>query len=123
MERCKNIKTIHDGIINFIESNISYESNQAIDDTLKTISTTNNIEYIFRIPIENRIFNFNTAMEWLFFINITLSCIKEEAIEIPNTFDISFSLNDAMIYLSNIYDAKKEDLMDYFEESSDDEDD
>lgn len=121
MESCKTIKNIHDGIIAFIDTKTSFESTQALDDTVESIEKLNSLENIFRVPIENRLFNFSVAMEWLFFINVAIQCIREEAIQVPATFDMSFSVDDAIIYLSNMYDAKKEDLLEYFDEHSSDE--
>jgi hypothetical protein len=117
MDRCKTIKNIRDGIIDFIDTKNTYESSTAIDDTIKSIDAAKDLESIFRIPIENRLFNFNSSMEWLFFICVAIKTIKDESIILPDNFNINFSVEDAMMYLQNIYNNKKEDLEEYFDYS------
>jgi hypothetical protein len=115
----KTIKDIHDGIINYIYDNLIYESNEIIDSTVEKIENSKSMEGIFRLPIDNRIFNFEESIKWLFFIFTTIHYMEIESIIIPNFFDMSFSNDNALGYIYSIYSYKKDDLHKYFEADSD----
>lgn len=120
-KRAKNINDIHDAIVDYISHNSTYESNEAIDDAIKKIGLAISIENIFRIPIEDRLYNFTNSLQWLYFICFIINVIKDEQIVIPTSFNINFSTNDAIIYISNKYNAANETFyQDYFDESDSD---
>lgn len=118
MDKCKTIKDIHDGIVEYILDTASFESNDVIEEVSTKITRAKTIEDIFRIPIDDRLFGLDDAMKWLFFIVVTLTYMKDEDITIPNAFNISFSLNNAFLYLTNTYSARKDDCIEYYEKNN-----
>lgn len=123
-EKCmKGIKDIHDALVNYITHNSTFESHEAIETAIKKIEQSTSIESIFRIPIEERLFNFTNALQWLYFICFVINVIKDEHIMIPSSFNIAFSTDSAIIYLSNKYNAANETFyQDYFDNSDSDSD-
>ena len=112
----KTIKDIHDAIVEFIVKQSSYESNTAIDTTIEKINKMTSLEDIFRIPIEDRLFNYITSLQWIHFIYYVINVINDELIILPPSFNISFSINDAFIYLTNVYNAVGESFhQEYFD--------
>lgn len=117
-DKIKTILDIHNAIVLYISNNSTFESHEAIDDVINKIGRVTCIESIFRIPIDNRLFNFTNALQWLYFICFIINVIKDEQIIIPNSFNIIFSIDSAIIYLSNIYNAANETFYeDYFDNS------
>lgn len=120
-KRAKSINDIHDAIVDYITHNSTFESHEAIDDAIKKIEQTASIEGIFRIPVDDRLFNFTNALQWLYFVCFIINVIKDEQITIPSTFNITFSTDSAIIYLSNKYNAANETFyQDYFNGSDSD---
>lgn len=120
-KRAKTIKTIYEAIVEYISNNSTFESFDAINSTIKKIESANSIDEIFRIPIEERLYNFTNSLEWLYFICFIINVIKDEYIEVPNTFNMIFSTDSAIIYLSNTYSsATKTFYIDYFDDSDSD---
>lgn len=119
----KVFKHIYEGVINYIFDNNTFESCEYIADTIKSIQQMNNLEDIFRKPIENRLFNFEQSLHWLYFICSVIKYIKDELIELPNGFDISFNTEVAILYLSNVFSHKQDQLEEYFDSSSESDDD
>lgn len=114
----KTIKNIFDAIVIYITNNSTFESHEAINLAIKKIECSVSIEDIFRIPIEDRLFSFTKSLQWLYFVCFILKTIKEEYINVPGTFNINFSVDNAIIYLSNKYSAaNKTFYVDYFNES------
>lgn len=121
-KRAKNINNIHDAIVDYISHNSTFESNEAIDDVIKKIERATSFEEIFRIPIENRLYNFTNALQWLYFICFIINTIKDECIIVPAVFNINFSTDSAIVFISNTYNAANETFkQDYFSDSDDDE--
>lgn len=120
MSNQKTVKDIFNAIVKYITHNSTFESNEAINESIKKIQGSTNIEDIFRIPINDRLYNFTNALQWLYFICFIIHVIKDENIAVPSTFNTSFSLESAVIYLSNKYNAANETFYkDYFDESDD----
>lgn len=116
--KAKTIKNIHDAIVDYIYNHTMFESNEAIDGVISKIEHSTSIEDIFRIPINCRLLNFTGSLQWLYFVCFIITTIKDEQIIIPNTFNIKFSTDDAIIYISNVYNvANKVFYEDYLEKS------
>lgn len=123
-KRTKNITNLHNAIVDYISNNSTFESNEAIDDVIKKIERSKSFEEIFRIPIENRLFNFVNALQWLYFICFLINTMKEECISVPSIFNINFSTDSAIIYISNKYNAANKTFkQDYFNDSDSSESD
>lgn len=119
----KTIKNIHDAIVDYIFDNATFESNDAIKDCIKQIERLRSFNEIFRIPIENRLFNFDSSLHWLYFICFLINVINDEQIVVPQSFSTTFNSNDAIIYISNRYDNINEEMYDdYFKKSISDSD-
>lgn len=122
-DKCRTIVDIINSIISYINDNNSYESNDILASVINKIKNSRSIEDVFRIPIADRVFSFNAALNWLYFVCFVIHTVKEEHITLPNVFNISFSTSDALIYISNTYNAVNENLMhDYFDASDSDSD-
>lgn len=121
-EKCmKSINDIHDALVDYIAHNSTFESHDAIESSIKKIEQSSSIEGIFRIPIEDRLFNFTNSLQWLYFICFVINIIKDEHIIIPTAFNIAFSTDSAIVYLSNKYNAANETFyQDYFNSSDSD---
>jgi len=114
----KNMKNVYDAIVDYIYHNSSYESNDAINNAVKKIEQSNSIEEIFKIPIDNRLYNFNHSLQWLYFICFIINFINDNNIILSVSFNINFSANDAIMYISNIYNGINDMLYkDYFNDS------
>lgn len=114
----KNIQSIHGAIVEYISNNASYESTDAINESIKKIERAPSIEAIFRIPIDDRLYNFTTALQWLYFMCFIINVIKDEHIILPGSFNIKFSIDTAIVYISNKYNAaNKTFYQDYFDDS------
>ena len=117
----RGINNIHDALVDYISNNSTFESHEAIEATIKKIEQSASIESIFRIPIEDRLFSFTNALQWLYFICFVINIIKDEHITLPTAFNITFSTDSAIIYLSNKYNAANETFYhDYFDDSDSD---
>jgi hypothetical protein len=105
---------IYGGLSEFITSNNTYESSVVINSVILKIRATNKIEEIFKIPIIERIFNFDSALQWFYFICFVIDCIRKEA---NDKFDYKFSTENAIVFISNNYDLCNENLYhEYFDE-------
>ena len=123
MNSNKNLKTIQDGIIKYIYENTSYESNDAINDIINKIEHSTNLDTIFKYPIDSRLFNYDEAIKWLFFLFNTIKYIAEEEISVPSTHSYYLNMNDSITYINNIYTIVKESLSEYFDSDSESETD
>ena len=120
-KRAKTIKNIHDAIVDYIFNHTTFESNEAIDEAISKIEHATSIDSIFRIPIESRLYNFTSSLQWLYFICFIINTIKDEQIVIPSVFNINFSTNDAIVYISNMYNAANDTFyQDYLDDSESD---
>jgi len=118
MEKPKTFKDIYNGVVEYIYDNTTFESSELMVDTIKSIQTLTNIEDIYRKPIENRIFNFDRALKWFYFICTLVKFINDNSIVLPSGFTISFNLESAIIYLTNVYTHKQEEFLEYFDSTS-----
>jgi len=119
MEKPKTFKHIYNGVVEYIYDNNTFESSELILNTIKNIQTLTNIEEIYRKPIENRIFNFDRALRWFHFICTLVKFINDNSIVLPPGFNINFNLDSAIIYLTNVYTYKQEEILEYFDSTSD----
>lgn len=107
-------KNINLAIAEYILCNSTFESNEAIRNSIQKINQATSIEDIFKIPIDDRLFNFTNSLQWLYFICFLIGHFPS------NT---GFSTDAAIVYISNKYDAANETFYhDYLYESDSDDD-
>lgn len=110
-----SVQIIYLGITEFIKDHLSLESNDILVNTIKKITSSNNFEEIFKIPINDHLFSFDDCIKWIFFIYVTIKHINDK--QLSSSFNLNFSLNDAYYYVSNVYTFKKDCLLEYYTDS------
>ena len=117
-DKCKSFIDISNAINSYIADNTSFESAEAVKEVTDKLHKVNSFDEVFRIPISSRLFNFNTSLNWLYFVCFIIYTINDEHIKLPSKFNIAFSTNDAIIYIANTFDSINKELMhDYFDDS------
>jgi hypothetical protein len=87
----------------FVRANCNFESsipvNAAIDDMVKL----NNLQEIFAIPLQRQLFNFDTAVKWVFFLSVVPTRAQEEGDEMIANLG-EFSSKEAFNLIAQVYD-------------------
>lgn len=109
---------VYGSIIEYVIANTAYESSVVMNDVVSKIRQADSMEIIFKIPITERIFSCNTALQWSYFICFTVNYITKESVTVPSTFINSFSIENAVMFISNTYDLYNKAIhQEYFYDS------
>lgn len=101
----------------FVRDNANFESSTAIDKAAKLIAASENLDAAALVPLRQKIFNFDAALLWGFFLSQTVKRLADETEEeVPE-----FNLLTYMDIVAQVYDIAAERLFDAVVEDSDDE--
>jgi hypothetical protein len=116
----------------FIRGNGNFESSMVINAAIDDLEKCSSFQQCFAIPLQHKLFNMETALKWVLFLNIVPQKIIEHSTddeEFMQTVDefkefSSFSCEGAMGLISSIYDLGIQDtILSHLEDDDDDEDD
>jgi len=115
----------------FIRGNGNFESSMVINAAIDDLEKCSSFQQCFAIPLQHKLFNMETALKWVLFLNIVPQKIIEHSTddeEFMQTIDefkefSSFSCEGAMGLISSIYDLGIQDaILSHLEDDDDDDD-
>lgn len=119
-------------IDSFIRGNSNFESSIVVNTAIEELEQCASLQQCFALPIQHKLFNIDTALKWILFLNIVPEKIVEQnaeddeftpLVEEFNTFS-EFSCSDAMKLIASIYDIGIQDIvLSHLEDDSDDDSD
>ena len=103
----------------FIRGNGNFESSMVINSAIDDLEKCSSFQQCFAIPLQHKLFNMETALKWILFLNIIPQKIIEHSLddeEFMQTIDefkefSSFSCEGAMGLISSIYDLGIQDVI------------
>lgn len=116
----------------FIRGNGNFESSMVINAAIDDLEKCSSFQQCFAIPLQHKLFNMETALKWVLFLNIVPQKIIEHSTddeEFMQTVDefkefSSFSCESAMGLISSIYDLGIQDtILSHLEDDDEDDED
>ena len=103
----------------FIDSNCNFESTVPIETAIAEISGTTDLMSVFALPLQHRLFSFDTALRWLLFLSIA----PEKAVALGGerfSPHCPFNAEGAVNIIAQVFDRGVLDCVyDHFEEEDD----
>jgi len=118
-------------IDSFIRGNSNFESSIVVNTAIEELEQCASLQQCFALPIQHKLFNIDTALKWILFLNIVPEKIVEQnaedeefapLVEEFNSFS-EFSCSDAMKLIASIYDIGIQDIVLSHLEDDDSDDD
>jgi hypothetical protein len=119
-------------IDSFIRGNSNFESSIVVNTAIEELEQCSSLQQCFALPIQHKLFNIDTALKWILFLNIVPEKIVEQnaedeefspLVEEFNAFS-EFSCSDAMKLIASIYDIGVQDIvLSHLEDDESDESD
>jgi len=106
----------------FIRSNSNFESSVPVNAAIDEIGKSMSLQEAFTIPLQRQLFNLDSALRWILFLTIAPERAEKEgdASFAPG----SFSSQDSLTLISQVYDIGVQDAVwEHFEDEDEDEDD
>jgi hypothetical protein len=106
----------------FVRSNCNFESSVPIEAALDEIGQSITLQDTFTIPLQRQLFNMDSALRWVLFLTIAPDRAEKEgdALFAPG----SFSSQEALALISQVYDIGVQDAVwEHFEEDDEDDED
>lgn len=107
----------------FIDSNSNFESSVPVDSAIAEISNMTDLMSVFALPLQHRLFSFDTALRWVLFLSVA----PEKAVTLGDeqfSPHCQFSAEGALSIITQVFDRGIQDCVyDHFDEEEDDEDD
>jgi hypothetical protein len=106
-------------IDSFIRGNSNFESSIVVNTAIEELEQCSSLQQCFALPIQHKLFNIDTALKWILFLNIVPEKIVEQnaedeefmpLVEEFNSFS-EFSCSDAMKLIASIYDIGVQDIV------------
>ena len=106
-------------IDSFIRGNSNFESSIVVNTAIEELEQCASLQQCFALPIQHKLFNIDTALKWILFLNIVPEKIVEQnaedeefspLVEEFNSFS-EFSCSDAMKLIASIYDIGVQDIV------------
>lgn len=129
----KNFEPLLLAMDSFIRANGNFESSIVINTAVEELEKCESLQQCFAIPLQHKLFNIDSALKWVLFINIVPEKIIEQnsedeeftpLLEDFNTFTSDFSANDSLKLIASVYDLGVQDIvLSHLEDDSDDESD
>uniref|UniRef100_A0A6C0I2H8 Uncharacterized protein n=1 Tax=viral metagenome TaxID=1070528 RepID=A0A6C0I2H8_9ZZZZ len=119
-------------IDSFIRGNSNFESSIVLNTAIEELEQCESLQQCFALPIQHKLFNIDTALKWVLFLNIVPEKIVEQNAEdeeftpLVEEFNLfsEFSCSDAMKLIASIYDIGIQDIvLSHLEDESDEESD
>ena len=128
----KNFEPLLMAMDSFIRGNSNFESSIVVNTAIEELEQCASLQQCFSLPIQHKLFNIDTALKWILFLNIVPEKIVEQNAEDEefaplvdefNSFSV-FSCKDAMKLIASIYDIGIQDIvLSHLDDESDDESD
>jgi len=115
-------ESLFHAIDGFIRANCNFESSVPVNAAITEIGTSESLQDAFMIPLQRQLFNLDAALRWVLFLTIAPERAEKEG-DAPFAPG-SFSCQEALALVSQVYDiGVQESIWEHFEEDDDDEDD
>ena len=112
-------KNFYDASESFIRENSIFESSMVIKEVCASIKKTVNINEVFKIPLQYKIFNLEGTLRWLLFLYHAPCWAQRKG---DKTFSECLNLSIALSLTVQVYDlGVKEVVETHFEDEEDDE--
>jgi hypothetical protein len=128
----KNFEPLLMAMDSFIRGNSNFESSIVVNTAIEELEQCASLQQCFALPIQHKLFNIDTALKWILFLNIVPEKIVEQNAEDEefaplvdefNSFSV-FSCSDAMKLIASIYDIGIQDIvLSHLDDESDGESD
>ena len=113
-------KFLYRAVLSFIRDNSNFESSVPVQALIEKIGKCISLQEVFFLPIQSRLFDFDTSLLWIFFLTIAPQRAESDG-DTLNEF-AEFSCQDAMAVLPQVYDTGIESsVLCYFDADDDDE--
>jgi hypothetical protein len=108
-------------IDNFVRANTNFESSVPLNAAIDELENATRLQDIFQQPLQRQLFSFEAALRWALFMAVAPDhAVKEGDPE----FTDSFSVQDAMVLITQVYDIAVQDhVWEHFEDDEEDESD
>jgi hypothetical protein len=107
----------------FIRANTNFESSIPTNEAIDAIGRCTDLKSVFSTPLQRQLFSMDTALRWVLFLSVAPERAVTEGDE-PFDPAESFSAQEALALISNVYDiGVQETVWDHFEVDEDEEDD
>lgn len=115
-------ESLFHAIDGFIRANCNFESSVPVNAAITEIGTSESLQDAFMIPLQRQLFNLDAALRWVLFLTIAPERAEKEG-DAPFAPG-SFSCQEALTLVSQVYDiGVQESIWEHFEEDDDEEDD
>lgn len=105
----------------FIRANSNFESSVPVNAAIDEIGNSMSLQEAFTIPLQRQLFNLDSALRWVLFLTIAPERAEKEG-DAPFAPG-SFSSQEALTLISQVYDIGVQDAVwEHFEDEDEDED-
>lgn len=106
----------------FVRANCNFESSIPVNAAIEDMIKLTNLQEIFAIPLQRQLFNFDTAVKWVFFLSVVPEKAQEEGDEMIAQLG-EFSSKEAFNLIAQVYDiGTQENIWVHFDYDEDEED-
>lgn len=114
-------KNLFHAIDGFIRANCNFESSIPINAAIDEIGESVTLQDVFTAPLQRQLFNMDSALRWVLFLTVAPERVEKEG-DTPFAPG-SFSSQEALTLVSQIYDiGVQETVWEHFESEDEDED-
>jgi hypothetical protein len=115
-------ESLFHAIDGFIRANCNFESSVPVNAAITEIGTSESLQDAFMIPLQRQLFNLDAALRWVLFLTIAPERAEKEG-DSPFAPG-SFSCQDALTLVSQVYDiGVQESIWEHFEDDDEDDED
>ena len=115
-------ESLFHAIDGFIRANCNFESSVPVNAAITEIGTSASLQDAFMIPLQRQLFNLDSALRWVLFLTIAPERAEKEG-DAPFAPG-SFSCQEALALVSQVYDiGVQESVWEHFEDDDDEDDD
>jgi hypothetical protein len=115
-------ESLYHAIEGFVRANCNFESSVPINTAVEELGRCAGLQEAFAIPLQRQLFNMDAALRWVLFLAVAPRRAEEDG-DAPFAPG-SFSCEEALGLISQVYDMGTQDsIWDHFESDEDDDDD
>jgi hypothetical protein len=115
-------ESLYHAIEGFVRANCNFESSVPINTAVEELGRCAGLQEAFAVPLQRQLFNMDAALRWVLFLAVAPRRAEEEG-DAPFAPG-SFSCEEALGLISQVYDMGTQDsIWDHFESDDDDDDD
>ncbi len=119
MSVLESYSQLSSAVKSFIDSNSNFESSVPVDAAIAEISNLADLMSVFALPLQHRLFSFDTALRWVLFLSVA----PEKAVTFgEERFSPNFPFNTegALNIIAQVYDRGIQDCVyDHFDDEED----